>query len=351
MRNEQLGDLSPAKRALYEIRTLREKVAELERGRNEAIAIVGVGLRLPGEVSESAEYWTLLHEGVDAVTEIPGDRWPSEAFYDADADVPGKMYSRHGAFVKGAALFDADFFGISPLEANTLDPQHRLALEVTWEALENAGQSPAGLAGTATGVFLAMSNSDFGRLVFSRTEDINAYSSTGNIFSVASGRISYALGVNGPSMVVDTACSGSLVSVHLACQSLRSDECSMAVAGGVNLILSPEIHINFSKSRMMARDGQCKTFDESADGYVRGEGCGMVVLKRLSDAEADGDNILAVIRGSAVNQDGRSGGLTVPNGTAQEAVLRQALANAGVSGPEIGYCGSAWNGDIAGRSD
>lgn len=232
MRNEQLGDLSPAKRALYEIRTLREKVAELERGRNDAIAIVGIGLRLPGEVSENAEYWTLLHEGVDAVTEIPGDRWPTEAFYDADADAPGKMYSRHGAFVKEASLFDADFFGISPLEANTLDPQHRLALEVTWEALENAGQSPAGLAGTATGVFLAMSSSDFGRLVFSRTEDINAYSSTGNIFSVASGRISYALGVNGPSMVVDTACSGSLVSVHLACQSLRSNECSMAVAGG-----------------------------------------------------------------------------------------------------------------------
>ncbi len=219
----------------------------------------------------------------------------------------------------------------------SLDPQHRLALEVAWEALENAGCSPQRLEGTSSGVFLALSNSDYGRLVFGQLAEIDAYSSTGNIFSAAAGRISYLLGLQGPSLVVDTACSGSLVAIHLACHSLRRGECGLALAGGVNLILSPEVHINFCKSRMMAADGKCKTFDAGADGYVRGEGCGMIVLKRLSDAVADGDRILAVIRGSAVNQDGRSSGITAPNGTAQEALIRQALAAAGVGPQEIDY--------------
>jgi len=223
------------------------------------------------------------------------------------------------------------------LEAASLDPQHRLALEVSWEAIENAGCNPAALAGTPTGVFLAMSNCDYGRMVFSKIEAIDAYSSTGNIFSVAAGRISYTLGLTGPCLAVDTACSGSLVALHLAAQSLRLGECRLALAGGVNLILSPEVNINFSKSRMMASDGKCKTFDAAADGYVRGEGCGVVVLKRLSDALADGDPIRALIRGSALNQDGRSGGLTVPNGQAQQAVIRQALASGGVRPEEIDY--------------
>ncbi len=333
----QLDSLSPAKRALYELRSLRAKLEELERGRTEPIAVVGLGLRFPGGVSDADSYWRLLDGGVDAITEIPADRWPIDRFYDSDPDASGRMYTRHGAFLPDVDGFDPDFFGISRREAETLDPQHRLALEVAWEALENSGYNPAGLAGSATGVFLALSNSDYGRMVFAQTGKIDAYASTGNIFSVAAGRISYTLGLAGPSMALDTACSGSLVSVHLACQSLRAGECRMALAGGVNLILSPEININFSKSRMLARDGRCKTFDAAADGYVRGEGCGLVVLKRVSEAVADGDRILALIRGSAVNQDGRSGGLTVPSGAAQQGVIRQALANAQVEPREISY--------------
>ncbi len=335
--SDQLSHLPPAQRAVYEIRKLRGRVEELERSRSEPVAIVGMGLRFPGNASTPAAFWNILAQGTDTVTETPASRWPIEAYYDPDPDQPGKMYTRHGAYIADPALFDADFFGISPREAAAIDPQQRLALEVSWEALENAGYNPAGLAETNGGVFLALGNSDYGRLAFRHAQSIDAYTSTGNAFSVASGRISYALGFQGPSVALDTACSGSLVAVHLACQSLRAGECGLALAGGVNLILSPEININFSKSRMLASDGRCKTFDASADGYVRGEGCGLLVLKRWSDAQADGDNILALIRGSATNQDGRSGGLTVPNGNAQQAVIRQALANAGVAPDEVDY--------------
>src|ERR1700722_18429487 len=253
-----LDQLSPAKRALYEIRALKARIAELERQQPEPIAITGVGLRFPGGASCPASFWDLLAKGVDAITEVPSSRWPLDAFYNSNADEPGKMYARHGGFLADPSTFDADFFSISPKEAMSLDPQHRLALEVAWEALENAACNPQRLDGTAAGVFLAMSNSDYNRLVFAQTEEINAYSSIGNIFSAAAGRISYLLGLQGPSLVVDTACSGSLVAIHLACQSLRAGECGLALAGGVNLILSPEIHINFSKSRMMAVDGRCK---------------------------------------------------------------------------------------------
>ena len=337
MVESQPGDLSPLKRALYEIRSLRSRVADLERDRTDLIAIVGAGLRFPGNAASPSAFWDVLSSGLDAVGEIPRGRWPVDRFYDPDPDAPGKMCTRHGSFLTRPDEFDADFFGISPREAIVLDPQHRLSLETAWEALEHAGYSPAGLAGSAAGVFLALGNSDYARMVFRQTDRIDAYASIGNLFSAAAGRISYALGLHGPAVAVDTACSASLVAVHLACQSLRQRECSLALAGGVNLILSPEININFSKSRMMALDGRCKTFDSAADGYVRGEGCGVVVLKRLSDAERDGDRILALIRGSAVNQDGRSSGLTAPNGVAQEALLRQALANAGLSANEIDY--------------
>jgi acyl transferase domain-containing protein/SAM-dependent methyltransferase/acyl carrier protein len=332
-----LEKLSPVKRALYELRTLRSRVNELEKGRSEPVAIVGMGLRFPGGASDANSLWQILSGGVDTVTGIPSSRWNLEECYSADPDAPGKMYTRHGAFLEDPALFDAPFFGISAREAATLDPQQRLLLEVAWEAIENSGCNPGALAGTSAGVFLALSNSDYGRQVFSQPEEIDAYASTGNILSVAAGRLSYALGLTGPSMVIDTACSGSLVALHLACQSLRGNECGMALVGGVNLILSPEININLSKARMMSVHGKCKAFDAAADGYVRGEGCAVVVLKRLSDALSSGDNILALIRGSAVNQDGRSGALTVPNGVAQEALLRQALANAGVEPREIGY--------------
>ncbi len=328
--------LSPTKRALYELRTARARINELERAQTEPIAIVGMGLRMPGGASDPASLWTLLSEGRDAVTEIPADRWDIEQYFDENPDVAGKMYTRYGAFIDNIDKFDAQFFGISPREAETMDPQQRLLLEVAWEALENAGQTAGGLKGEA-GVFFALSNSDYGRMVLSQRDDIDVYSSTGSNFAIASGRISYVLGLSGPSIVIDAACSGSLVAVHLACQSLRAGECRAALAGGVNVILTPEININFSKSRMMARDGRCKTFDASADGYVRGEGCGIVVLKKLSDALAQGDNVLAVIRGSAVNQDGASGGLTVPNGPAQEAVIRKALASARLTPNDVTY--------------
>jgi len=328
--------LSPIKRALYELRAARARIDDLERAQSEPIAIVGMGLRFPGGATDPASFWRLLADGRDAVTEIPSSRWDLKQFFDADPDAPGKMYARHGAFLDDVAGFDARFFGLSPREAATMDPQQRLLLEVAWEALEHANEGPEQLGGEG-GVFVAMSNSDYGRMVMARRSEIDAYSSTGSNFSIAAGRLSYFLGLRGPSLVVDSACSGSLVAVHLACQSLRAEECRVALAGGVNLMLGPEIHINFSKSRMMAADGRCKTFDASADGYVRGEGCGVVVLKRLSHARADGNRILAVIRGSAVNQDGSSGGLTVPSGPAQEAVIRRALASAKLRPEDVDY--------------
>ena len=334
---ETQEQLSPLKRAILELREMRAKLDESDRRQKEPIAIVGIGLRLPGEARDESSLWQMLANGVDAISEIPRDRWDLDTYYDIDPDKPGKMNTRHGAFIKGIDQFDAEFFSVSPREAISMDPQHRLLMETSWEALENAAISPARLAGSQTAVFIGYGNSDYWRLVYGDEEGIDAYSALGNAFSVAAGRLSYFLGVHGPSMTVDTACSASLVAVHLACHSLRSGECTLALAAGVNLILSPEVNINFSKSRMLAPDGRCKTFDASADGYVRGEGCGVVVLKTLSAALADRNRILAVIRGSAVNQDGRSGGLTAPNGPAQEAVIRAALTAARVAPHEISY--------------
>ena len=331
------NDLTPAKRALYEIRALKARLRELESSRNEPVAIVGLGVRLPGGASTPAAFWSLLDQGVDAIREIPAERWDVESYYDPDPAAPGKMYTRHGGFIEAVEDFDARFFGLSPREAVATDPQQRVLLETAWEALEYSGINPAGLTGTQTGVFLALSNSDYGRMLFGRIPEFDVYASTGSTFSVAAGRISYLLGLNGPAMVVDTACSGSLVAVHLAIQSLRTGECNLALAGGVNLILAPEVNINFCRGGLLAADGRCRSFDERAGGYVRSEGCGVIVLKRLSDALSSNDNILAVLRGSAINQDGRSGGLTVPNGPAQEAVIRQALANSGVEALEVSY--------------
>ena len=264
-------------------------------------------------------------------------RWSLDTLYAEDPDQPGKMTTRHGAFLTDVDQFDAEFFGISPREAASMDPQQRLILEVGWEALEDSGRSPMGLSGAKVGVYLGIANGDYGRALFAHPDMIDAYFSTGNAFSVAAGRLSYHLGLQGPSLAIDTACSSSLVAVHLACQALRLGECDLALAGGVNLILTPEMNINFSKARMMAADGRCKTFDAAADGYVRGEGCALIVLRRLTEALADGDLVLAVIKGSAINQDGRSGGLTAPNGPAQEAVIRAALANAGIEAPAVSY--------------
>lgn len=329
--------VSPVKRALIEIRELRARLVRAEAARSEPIAIVGMGLRFPGGVTDAESFASLLWGGRDAVGPIPGDRWSLDAFYAEDPDAVGKMITRSGAFLENVDQFDADFFGIAPREAASMDPQQRILLEISWEALENAGHAPATLAGAKAGVYLGISNGDYGRSLFARTDLIDAYASSGNAYSVAAGRLSYFLGLHGPSIAVDTACSSSLVALHLACQGLRLGECDLALAGGINLILSPEMNICFSKARMMAPDGRCKTFDAAADGYVRGEGCAMLALRRLSDAVADRDRILAVVRGSAVNQDGRSAGLTAPNGPAQEAVIHAALAVSGVTPAAIGY--------------
>ena len=325
--------------ALREIRSLRERVARAESASTEPIAIVGMGCRFPGGANDPEGYWRLLRAGIDAVREVPGNRWDVQEYYDQDPEAPGKMYTRRGGFLDvDVAAFAPEFFNISPREAAMMDPQQRLLLEICWEALENAGQSPQQLAGSPTGVFLGMSTHDYS-LIASRPDlsHIDSYSGTGNTASIAAGRISYLLGVHGPSFTLDTACSSSLVGIHLACRSLASRECDLALAGGVNLILSPEPTVYFCKLRALSADGRCKTFDASADGYVRGEGCGVVVLKRLSDAIAARDNVLAVVRGSAVNQDGRSNGLTAPNQAAQVALIREALARARVAPGRVGY--------------
>ncbi len=331
--------LSPVKQAVLEIRRLRGRLEEAERVFTEPVAIVGLGCRFPGGASNPGAFWRLLRDGGDAVTEIPRDRWDVDAYYDADPDATGRIYVRHGAFLDRVDGFDAAFFGISPREAASMDPQQRLLLEVAWEALEHAGLSPDRLAGSATGVFVGLSSSDYAQMQAQtmRADGADAYFATGTVHGVAAGRLSYLLGLRGPAISLDTACSSSLVAVHLACQSLRLGECRTALAGGVNVILWPELMMNFCRARMMSPTGRCHTFDADADGYVRGEGGGVVVLRRLSDALADGNRVLAVIRGSSVNQDGRTSGLTVPNGPAQEALIREALAHARVEPARVSY--------------
>ncbi|MEM9002217.1 MAG: type I polyketide synthase, partial [Cyanobacteria bacterium P01_F01_bin.86] len=325
--------------ATLQIRKLRNQLDDIEQRKSEPIAIVGMSCRFPGGANTPEAYWELLREGIDAVREIPSQRWSAERYYSADADAPGKMYTRYGSFIDEIDQFDPQFFGISPREAESLDPQQRLLLETSYTALENAGLPPFDLKGTATGVFVGLSFDDYAQRSvrsgdFSR---IDAFSSLGNTRSIAAGRIAYAFGFQGPTMQLDTTCSSSLLAVHLACQSLRNGESNLALAGGVNLMLSPEVTVGFCKLKALSKDGRCKTFDASADGYGRGEGCGIVVLKRLSDAVANQDNILALVKGSAVNHDGVSNGLTAPNGSAQTAVIRQALTNAKLESTQVQY--------------
>ncbi|HET8706169.1 MAG TPA: beta-ketoacyl synthase N-terminal-like domain-containing protein, partial [Pseudomonadales bacterium] len=301
---------------------------------DDSIAIVGMACRFPGEANSPERFWQLLLNHVDAISEVPEDRWNKEAYFDPDPTQPGKMNTKWGGFLADVARFDAAFFGVSPREAVYIDPQQRLLLETSWEALENALIVPNTLAGSQTGVFIGVSSNDYGRLM---PRVSSAYAGAGNAFSIAANRISYFYDWHGPSVVVDTACSSSLVAVHQACNSLLMGECDTALAGAANLILAPEVTVSFSQNRMMAADGRCKTFDDSADGYVRSEGVGVLVLKRLSDAERDGDNIVAVIRGSAVNQDGKTNGLTAPNGRAQEAVIKAALASAKCKPEQVQY--------------
>ena len=341
----RIANLSPKKRALLEL--LRQGGGGGE-AKTEPIAIVGLGCRFPGGADNPAAYWKVLHDGVDAVSEVPADRWDINAYYDPNPEAPGKMYTRWGGFIQGVDQFEPQFFGIAPREAVAMDPQQRLLLEVAWEALEHAGLAPDHLVGSKTGVFVGMMTNDYAQLNMRGYDPahVDVYSGMGVDASFAAGRLSYVLGLQGPSMVIETACSSALVALHLACQGLRAGECDLALAGGVNLILSPEATIYSCRIHSMAADGRCKTFDARADGYVRGEGCGVVALKRLSDAARDGDQIWAIVRGSAINHDGKSGGLTVPNAAAQQAVIRAPQRRGGAGLDQL--CGGAWDGNAPG---
>ena len=328
--------MSAVKAALLAKR-LRAQSADLAAIRAEPLAIVGMACRFPGGADHPEAFWNLLRDGVDAISEVPAERWNWRDYYDADPAAPGKMTTRWGGFIGQVDGFDAAFFGISPREALHLDPQQRLFLEVSYEALDDAGLPRERLAGSRTGVFVASYHNDYAQAQFAAPASIDAYTSTGTAHSVLANRLSYLLDFRGPSVSVDTACSSSLVAVHLACESLRSGESDVALVGGVSLMLTPEMTVALSKWGFLTEDGRCKTFDARANGFVRGEGCGVIVVKRLGDALADEDTVLALIRGSAVNQDGRSNALTAPSGLAQQAVVREALARAGAAPDEISY--------------
>ncbi len=336
---QPLDDAQRLKRAFVALDKLQTKLNALEAAKIEPIAVIGMSCRFPGGANNPEDYWKLLQNGVNAIREVPAERWNIEDYYDPETK-PGKINTRHGGFLNTKVYdFDPQFFGIAPREATQLDPQQRLLLEVTWEALENANIVPDHLYGSATGVFIGIGSFDYAVRQFGKQapSQIGAYAATGSLLSPAAGRLSYILGLTGPSTIVDTACSSSLVALHLACQSLRQRESNLVLCGGVGLLLSPELSIYFSAAGMTSPDGRCKTFDESANGYVRGEGCGVLVLKRLSDAQANGDTILALIRGTAINQDGPSGGLTVPSGPSQEQVIRQALATGNIDPHQVDY--------------
>ncbi|MHB9857129.1 SDR family oxidoreductase [Streptomyces sp. YIM S03343] len=327
--------------AMETIERLEERLKAAEGAHQEPIAVVGIGCRLPGGVDGADAYWRLLAEGRDAVVDVPGDRWDHEQFLGDDPDVPGTIRARAAGFLTHwkPDQFDAAFFGIAPREAAAMDPQQRLLLEVAWEALEHAGLRADDLRGSRTGMFTGVTLHEYAvrQLRHLGPEDVDGYTVTSCLPNYASGRVSYFFGFTGPSVAVDAACASSLVTVHLACQSLRTGESALALAAGTNLMLMPETSISMSRWGALAPDGRCKAFDASADGLGRGEGCGVVVLKRLADARRDGDRVLAVIRGTAVNQDGASTNFTAPNGLAQEAVIRSALDHCGLTPEDIDY--------------
>jgi phthiocerol/phenolphthiocerol synthesis type-I polyketide synthase D len=345
---ERAAQLSPQAREVLARELIRAGTVFPLHAFAEPIAVVGIGCRFPGNVTGPESFWRLLVDGVDAVDQVPADRWDADAFYDPDPAAPGRMTTKWGGFVSDVAGFDADFFGITPREAEAMDPQQRILLEVAWEALEHSGIAPDRLSGSRTGVMAGISSWDYTIVNIEHRAEIDAYLSTGNPHSAAVGRIAYLLGLRGPAVAVDTACSSSLVAVHLACQSLRLRETDLALAGGVQLSLSPFTGIALSKWSALSPQGRCKTFDAGADGFVRGEGCGVVVLKRLADAQRDGDRVLAVVRGSAINQDGRSNGMTAPNAMAQRDVITDALKAGDVAADTVHYVEAHGTGTVLG---
>ncbi len=322
----------------------------VDQSRAGAVAIIGMACRLPGGADDPPGMWALLADGVDAITEYPPGRFDVDALFDPDPAAPGKIYARHGGFIDGIDEFDAGFFGIAPREARRIDPQQRLLLEVAWEALEDGGQSVDALAGSRTGVYVGISGHDYTDIqaLTLHRHRIDAHTNPGTAASIAANRISYAFDLRGPSLAVDTACSSSLTAIHLACRSLRSGESDLAIVGGVGALLAPEVTIGFCKASMLSPDGRCRAFDANANGYVRSEGAGAVVLKPLERALEDGDPIHAVIRGTAVNQDGRTKGISVPSAAAQEAMIRAALRDAGVAPSDVHYVEAHGTGTAVG---
>ncbi|MGW7730611.1 beta-ketoacyl synthase N-terminal-like domain-containing protein, partial [Streptomyces canus] len=306
----------------------------MEAQRTEPIAVVSMACRLPGGIDTPEGFWDLLSSGGDAVGGLP-KRWESLGIYDPDPEAVGKSYAREGGFLADVEGFDAEFFGISPREAQSMDPQQRIVLETAWEALERAGIRPESLSESRTGVYLGTMGSDYDNLHNHDLDALDGYVNSGNASSVISGRVSYSLGLQGPAVTIDTACSSSLVAMHLAVAALRTRECGLALAGGVTVMSTPATFVEFSRLKGLSPDGRCKSFSADANGVGWAEGAGILVLKRLSDAERDGDTVLAVIRGSAVNQDGRSQGLTAPNGPSQQRVVQDALTSARLSPADI----------------
>lgn len=326
------------KKALLSVKKQQIKLQKLEGAQKEPIAIVGIGCRFPGSVDSPTSFWEKLTSGFDAIGEVPPNRWSTQNHFHETPQTPGKMYSRFGAFLDSVDCFDPQFFRITPREALSMDPQQRILMEVAWEAIEDAGIDPTTLRGTRTGVFVGLTVVDYAQLLTEGDHSrMDTYFATGNVANMASGRLAYFFGFNGPSLSIDTACSSSLISTHQACQSLRTGDADMALAAGVNLILTPDNSIAISQAKMLAPDGRCKTFDASADGYSRGEGCGVVLLKRLSDAIEANDRIYATVLGSAIGQDGASSGLTVPHGPSQQSILKKSLENARLTPGEVGY--------------
>ena len=311
-------------------------VATKDTDTKEPIAIVGLSCRFPG-APDVDSFWKLLLDEVDAITEVPADRWDADQYFDPESGKPGYINNRFGGFIDHVDQFDAAFFGISPAEATVMDPQQRLLMELAWRSFESAGIDPNTLSGTDCGVFVGISTNDYAELQFNDRFALNPYTGPGKSSSIAANRLSYFFDFKGPSMAIDTACSSSLVAVHQALSAIRNGDCSTALVGGINLLLSPKMTIALSQAQMLSSDGHCKAFDAAANGYVRSEGGGMVVLKRLSDAKRDGDNIFAVIKGSAINQDGKSNGLTAPNALSQQAVIQKALIDSGTNPQDIQY--------------